>query len=342
MKNALTVRYNNVIFRLTGSLFAAVFITLYGKSTGLLVAMKYPSFYLQVTLSFSVAFFLALLCHCSTTILDKHFDWLSKPVRRSGLQAVFGIMIPVLAAYYIMLLYFNYFDGRDIHASGYMLVYFPHTVYFIILLNLYYVIHNLILRLHNPGTTQVAATERSTLRSYAIISDAPGPANIHPHNPGYLLTDRTCAEDNRHSDTAAISTTAVPDTLPEGEGKQLIENICNICFFYRYNGRNRIVFQDGYSTITGLSLDRIEELLAMARLPETAPSFFRINRQVLLGSHAFDLSDRPLSTRHNQIDIHSRYLSPSKGITSELFKISRFNLAKFKRWVAGHQPVAAE
>ncbi len=335
MKNALTVRYNNVIFRLTGSLCAAVFITLYGKGTGLLVAMKYPSFYLQVALSFSVAFFLTLLCHYSTTVLDKHFDWLSKPVRRSGLQVVFGIMIPALAAYYIMLLYFHYFDGRDIHASGYMLVYFPHTIYFIIFFNLYYVIHNLVARLHNLGTAP-AATEHSRLRSYTIAPAAPGPADICPHSPGYLPTERACAEDHGRSDTA------IPDPLPEGEGKQLIDNICNICFFYRYNGRNRIVFQDGYSTMTGLSLDRIEELLATARLPETAPSFFRINRQVLLGSHAFDLSDRPLSTRHNQINIHSRYLSPSKGITSELFKISRFNLAKFKRWVAEHQPIAAE
>lgn len=333
MKNALIPRYNNIIFRLTGCLFAAVFITLYNTDTGLFVAMKFASFYRWVALSFLVAFFLIQLTHFTTTILDKHFDWSRKPFRRSGLQTAFGILLPVLAAYYIMLLYFNHFDGRDIHASGYMLIYFPHIVYFIILFNVYYVIHYLVMRIWTKGMGTGNVTTENILQPVqagVVINTAsyPATANIRGLHTGTV-----------EQEAASPGQQSAPQQ-PEGEEKLLLQNIGNICFFYRYNNKNRIVFMDGYSTMTGLSLDRIEELVTSFFNGERLLPFFRINRQVLIGSNAFDMKDIHLSTRQNQIEVYTRYLSPSTGIVPDLFKIGRFNLEKFKRWVAGQQSIS--
>lgn len=323
MKNRVIVRYNNLMFRLPICLLAAVCITLYNTPTGLFVAMKYGIFYQQVIQSFGVAFLLTQITHSGTLLLDKHFDWFQKPFRRGGLQATFGILLPVLIAYYIMLLYFNYFVGKDIHTSRYMLIYFPHIVYFIILINLYYVIHNLVARsvIPLPPTAQL---RESDIPAYTTI-----PAIDIPE----------CQLPEYSSRVPATSGTTTNFRKPDqqqrnGEEQSLLDNISNVCFFYRYSGKNRIVYMDGYSTITGLSLDRIEELTAISSVSEATQSFFRINRQVLLSTCAFDMTGIQLSTRQNQIDIYSRYLSSSKGIVPELFRIGRFNLEKFKWWLA--------
>ncbi|SHM58747.1 LytTR family transcriptional regulator DNA-binding domain-containing protein [Chryseobacterium polytrichastri] len=139
-----TIAYNNKKLRIITALAAAFFIVFHGRPLNLLKAFTSLSFYTAVTVSFVISLLLVYTIHIVTIWLDKRSGWRLEPVKRSLLQFLLGVLLPAVTD---VLLISSYFEllGQNIFDNGFLLVDFPVIVFFIIFLNLYYVIHYLLL-----------------------------------------------------------------------------------------------------------------------------------------------------------------------------------------------------
>lgn len=136
--------YKNKKLRIGAALVASVYIVFHGRPLNLVKAFTSPGFYIAVITSFAISLILVYAVHRITAYLDRRYDWRSGPVQRSVMQFVFGIVLPALTDVILISVYFELL-GQNIFDNGFLLIDFPVIVAFIILLNLYYVIHYLLL-----------------------------------------------------------------------------------------------------------------------------------------------------------------------------------------------------
>lgn len=330
----LVIRYNNLAFRIAGSLVVAIFITLFGTGSSFFIALKYPSFYLVVGLSFLVALLLTYCVHYSTIQLDKYFDWQRKPFRRAGLQLSVGVLVPVVLAYYIMMLYFRFVDGRDIHDSQYMLIDFPHMVYFIIILNLYYVIHYLVVALmmmYHLWQNERRAIEKET-GLVTIISQTEEPAPVK--EPEYLIN-----EDLSMTKAGTISETIVPAvpkvqmdnnriTVNGGMHTLTLDVLQDVCYFYRSGRSNWVVTFSGNRYLVAKTLKEFE-------LAYCGPHLFRINRGVIINRAAIA---RYEEGKHRRLILILKPGYEQLCSGEDFITVSQRNYSLFKSWL--EQPLS--
>ncbi|MBT2621932.1 LytTR family DNA-binding domain-containing protein [Chryseobacterium sp. ISL-6] len=139
-----SLNYNNRKLRIGAALVASVYIVLHGRLHLFLKAITSMGFYVAVAASFVSAMLLTYLVHKITIWLDKHYNWRSKPVKRSLFQLVCGIIMPSILDVALMSIYFKVL-GENIFQNDFFLVDFPIIVALITILNLYYLIHFLLL-----------------------------------------------------------------------------------------------------------------------------------------------------------------------------------------------------
>lgn len=331
--NHLTIRYNNLAFRIVGSLVVSIFITLFGTGSSLFVALKYPSFYLVVGLSFLVALLLTYCVHYVTIRLDKHFDWQRRPYRRAGLQLSLGVLMPVILAYYIMMLYFKYFDGRDIHDSQYMLIDFPHMVYFIIMLNLYYVIHYLVVELmvmyhlwqnelrtkdKSPAVQVPERAEVQPLFSYPQELIA-AEEDVAATGPEPLLAEEVLAFVPESQEKAAA-----PGRITVNGGFDTLELdvVQEVCYFYRSGRSNWVVTFSGNRYLVSRTLKEFEASFC-------GPHLFRINRAVIVNRAALEKYEEGIH-RRLVLKLKPGYEKFCSG--EDFITVSQRNYSVFKSW----------
>lgn len=329
MQTHPTIRYNNFAFRIVGSLVVSIFITLFGTGSSFFVALKYPSFYLVVGLSFLVALLLTYCVHYVTIQLDKDFDWQRKPYRRAGLQLSLGVLLPVVIAYYIMMLYFKYFDGRDIHDSQYMLIDFPHMVYFIIMLNLYYVIHYLVVELmvmyhlwQNEMRTKdkeiiVLAEEKREVEPVALAAERGEAALEEPETED---TGRGNIQEEEGSNNGLITVNGGFDTIE-------LDVMKEVCYFYRSGRSNWVVTFSGNRYLVSKTLKEFEEAFCAEQL-------FRINRGVIINRTALEKYEEG-KHRRLVLKLKPEYEKFCSG--EDFVTVSQRNYSMFKSWF--EQPV---
>lgn len=329
--NNLTIRYNNLAFRIVGSLVVSIFITLFGTDSSLFVALKYPSFYLVVGLSFLVALLLTYCVHYVTIRLDKNFDWQRKPYRRAGLQLSLGVFLPVVLAYYIMMLYFKYFDGRDIHDSQYMLIDFPHMVYFIIMLNLYYVIHYLVVELmvmYHLWQNELRTKDKAPVFQ---VPESPAVPQLSAYQEEFVVAETLPdpasepeAEDVQLSVPELQEPEGNPDTITVNGGFETLELdvVHEVCYFYRSGRSNWVVTFSGNRYLVSRSLKEFETSFC-------GPHLFRINRAVIVNRAALEKYEDGIH-RRLILKLKSGY---EKFCTGEDFiTVSQRNYTLFKSW----------
>lgn len=321
----LAIRYNNLAFRIAGSLVVSIFITLFGTGSSFFIALKYPSFYLVVGLSFLVALLLTYCVHYITIQLDKYFDWRRKPFRRAGLQLLIGIILPVVLAYWIMMLYFRFVDGRDIHDSQYMLIDFPHMVYFIIILNLYYVIHYLVVEL-----MVMYHLWQNELRTKETESRAVVPVSLEERSEAGNLLELPINEVVQEGQAA----TEVEKILPVSEiaaglikvnggwDTLEIDVVREVCYFYRSGRSNWVVTFSGSRYLVSRTLKEFEAAFC-------GPHFFRMNRAVIVNRAALESYEEG---KHRRLILklkpgYDKFCSGEDFVT-----VSQRNYSLFKSW----------
>jgi LytTr DNA-binding domain len=132
-------------FRAIIALIASTYILIHGHDLNLIIrAFKGdPNFYLALLISYLITLLLVYLIHWTTVKLDSKHDWRKNTYERIFWQSLFAVILPILIDLGLMSIY-SAFLGEVFIESRFLLVDFPIIVSFIILLNMYYVIHYLI------------------------------------------------------------------------------------------------------------------------------------------------------------------------------------------------------
>jgi hypothetical protein len=156
-----SVNYNNGKLRIGAALVAAVYIVLHGRFSQYLEAITSLSFYIAVAVSFIFALLLVFLIHKITIWLDKRHIWRREPIKRFLLQLIFGLIAPVFLDISLISIYFKITE-RDIFKTDFFLVDLPVVVAFLTILNLYYLIHYLLL---TEQKSLISLEEESTVNN---------------------------------------------------------------------------------------------------------------------------------------------------------------------------------
>lgn len=139
-----TIAYNNKKLRITCAFVASFYILFHGRPINLVKAFTSPGFYVAFAVSFSISLVLVYTVHQVTVWLDKSSRWRSEPIKRSLLQFLMGIILPALVDLLLISIHFHAM-GQNIVDNGFLLIDFPIILFLIILFNLYYLIHYLLL-----------------------------------------------------------------------------------------------------------------------------------------------------------------------------------------------------
>lgn len=135
----------------------AIFIVLHGRWDQFEEALTSPSFYLALTFSFSIAYLLMTLVSKITRLLNRKLPWEGKSYLRVTFQLIFGIVLPALLDVLIVSIYFTW-TGQDFFRSGFLLFDFPVIVFFLVLINVYYlIVFPLLVNLQTANNTESAA-----------------------------------------------------------------------------------------------------------------------------------------------------------------------------------------
>lgn len=144
-----TIAYNNKKLRITCAFVASFYILFHGRPINLVKAFSSRGFYLALAVSFGISLILVHTIHAITRWLDKRSPWRAEPIKRSLLQFLLGVILPACIDLVLISIYFNTRE-QDMIDNGFLLVDFPVIFFFIVLMNIYYVIHYLLLTESKP------------------------------------------------------------------------------------------------------------------------------------------------------------------------------------------------
>lgn len=131
------VRYNDLLFRLTGALVAGHFTLTYGSGESFFQMLVHWYYWRDLLLSSGIAFLLISIVYISIVRLDRLYDWRDYPIQRAGLQLLLAVALPSIVAFLMAWGYFFIF-GIDIFKTHYPELIFQLVVVLILLLNVYY------------------------------------------------------------------------------------------------------------------------------------------------------------------------------------------------------------
>lgn len=145
------------------AVIVSLFIVLHGRWQEVLDALVAPSFYLAFGVSFSIALFLLWYVHSANRILDRYFPWdgivadrlwarVAKLVFRCLLQLLVGVVIPATADLLLVGTYLNAI-GEDMHTNGFLQFDFPVIVFFLVIMNGFYILVIGLLKEPKPQAT---------------------------------------------------------------------------------------------------------------------------------------------------------------------------------------------
>ncbi|MXN91140.1 hypothetical protein GR160_07840 [Flavobacterium sp. Sd200] len=148
-----TVHYRNRKLRLIAAFTASFYILFHGRPFDIYRAFTSVSFYIAFAVSFGIGLLLVYAIHRATLWLDTRCSWRERPIERSLMQFTLGILAPAIIDLLLISIYFQAL-GQDVLNNGFLLIDYPVIVFFIILLNVYYLIHYLLLSESHFPTSQ--------------------------------------------------------------------------------------------------------------------------------------------------------------------------------------------
>jgi uncharacterized membrane protein len=131
------IRYNDFWLRVISSVIAAHFIVVYGVEKSLFHILLTPIYYVAMAGSVTIAFILITFVRWIYIRLDRKYGWMERPVERTGLQLLLGLIAPGILAFILASVYFS-LRGMNILDTLYLRFDYPIILLLILFLNLYY------------------------------------------------------------------------------------------------------------------------------------------------------------------------------------------------------------
>src|SRR5215217_6668037 len=90
------VRYRDFYVRLATSVIAAHIVTIFGEKESTFELLTLSKYYLGFFVSLAIAFLLINYIYWITTLLDRKYPWEQRPLQRSLLQTLLGMIVPAI------------------------------------------------------------------------------------------------------------------------------------------------------------------------------------------------------------------------------------------------------
>lgn len=302
------VKYNNLGFRIVGSLAAAQFIVMYGEKRTFFELLHNRMYYLALIVSFVIAFSVTCLVHIITKRLDRKYSWSDNPTERSVFQFVYGFLPSALAAAILAWVYFTAM-GVDIVKVGYFRLDYPAVILLLLLLNMYYPLHYFV----------VTGRKRQELTGMAVGTNDYQPSvreTIDPDDEGFMEDD---GEQNNPETGEKLQVYRGNHTL------QLDVN-AEACFLYRSENANWIQTFSNNRYGVNLSLTALINEYCGDR-------FFQINRQMIIHKGVVRGYMPGQSAGSLQLELKPGYGTNLPEDTSLL--VSQDRVARFRKWMEG-------
>lgn len=142
MKNtslvAPPVRYRDFYVRLITAIVAAHIVTVFGETKSTFELLMMPGYYLGFAVSLLIALLLINYIYWITVRLDRKYAWEGKPLVRTLLQLLLGLVVPALLDFLQAWLYMRSY-GVDILKTTYVSHDFQYILLMLAILNAYYI-----------------------------------------------------------------------------------------------------------------------------------------------------------------------------------------------------------
>lgn len=312
------VKYNNLAFRIVGSLAAAQFIVMYGVKQTFFELLHNPMYYLALIVSFIIALCVTGLVHVATKRLDKKYSWWDNPTVRSVFQFSFGFLPSAAAAAVLAWIYFTVM-GVDIVKVGYFRMDYPAIVLMLFTFNMYYMIHYLVVT--GRRRQELAIPNTSDVDDTHAVQQVP---EVPQGNPSVATGMGSDAYDGN-------STQALQKQLLVHSGTEDIfldiEN--DICMFYRANDFNWVYTLSNQVYLVSQSLNTLESEYCNG-------CFFKLNRQAILNKVAIRGYSPGIHAGTIRIELKPEYAEgfPIDDVEA-LLTVSQNKVAGFREWMKG-------
>ncbi len=138
-----TKSFWGIFFRIVISVFITFYLGVHGQDLGFVVrVIKQPAFYLSLAASFPVTFAIVYWVHWISLVLDEKYDYRLQLIKRSCLQALLGVLVPIGFDLLFVTAY-ALFDPTHFDSKEFFTVDLPMVVILIGALNLIYTIRSL-------------------------------------------------------------------------------------------------------------------------------------------------------------------------------------------------------
>lgn len=136
-------RYNDLVLRLIFAFIGAHIVTEFGGNEPWLNRLFTREYFIEFGSTLAITLLIVQLVYWATIILDRHFDWYEKPLQRTLLQALLGILVPAIITFALATLYFAAY-GVNILRTNYHIYALPFIVALIAIFNVYYLVRYLL------------------------------------------------------------------------------------------------------------------------------------------------------------------------------------------------------
>lgn len=238
------IEYKDLLIRIVLSFISATFIVLFNIDEEWSVIIRSVQFLNAMLASFIIAFLLLYVIWLITRYLDRKYNWLEQPVKRTLAQVSYGVIIPCIFAIFLAAVYFRMY-GHDIRNTSYFSGDFPVIVILLIMANVYYFCYFMVVKLWS-GKEQPVVVQPS--------------ANI--------VIRKNSEEDKQERNYRNVILVKTHlETIPI--------DISSVCYFFREENNNYLRTWSKEDYIVEYALDELEQTISPI-------DFFRNNRKMLI------------------------------------------------------------
>jgi hypothetical protein len=280
--------------RFVMAIFAAHFIVINGTSYDLLELLADRSYYVEMAFSSVVALVIVTWISTASQRLDTRYGWTPNWLRRTVLQTILGIVVPVIFEYAVTGAYFKLLLNVNILKTPFFYNEFRTVILMICFFNLYCISRYFYLQWR---ATEHALTRLKQQVAYSL------PNTIESD----LQTDTKDPEVSLSKEVVVVHTALRTIPIPVAE----------IAYFYRANDHVFLRTFNAEDHQVSRSLDFIEEIM-------DSQLFFRISRHMVINFKAI-VDYRPLSYGKTAVSLTPPY--------REQVKASKLLARRFRTWV---------
>lgn len=319
-KRYAPVPYHNLWIRIILAVLATHILMFYNDERTFWQAIHTTIYYISLIENFLLTLLIISIVHLVTVILDLYFDWQHDMLYRIILQAVVGVLLPIVLAIWLATLFYS-FNGMEIEETDYFTLVLPLIKAMILTLNILYFAHYIYLTKYKPmldGEIPYSAP-LMTFGRQNLIEDAHWKKKqlLYEGYKDLMLSKEIIDYDEENS--------SIDEIWVSFNATHLKFDIASeISFFHCEDSCTKVYTHTGKNFKVKHSLSHYEKLLHNKL-------FFQINRSTLMNGNL--IRGYKSGANRTLILILELPFTPNEKLKPEIITVPREKAVEFKKWL---------